>query len=235
MIVLAHSANHLNRLGGVIQPMREENVYDYVFLDCPPSLGVLMTSALAAADELLIPLQCEFFGLEGLAKINHAHEQIREFGANPAVRIEGIVMTMFDQRTNLSRQVADQVREHFPDEVYQSIIPRSIRLGEAPSFGQSIIEYDPTSSGASAYRALAQEFLARHREPAPVAPKADAPVAQIEGMAARLLSLLGAAPVAEDALIREMALPAASVSAILLDLELAGQVRRHPGAMISLI
>jgi chromosome partitioning protein len=168
-IELAQSANHLTRLGEVLQPLRDENAYDYVFLDCPPSLGVLMTSALAAADELLIPLQCEFFGLEGLAKIIHVHEQIREFGANPAVRIEGIVMTMFDQRTNLSRQVAEQVREHFPDEVYQSIIPRSIRLGEAPSFGQSIIEYDPTSSGASAYRALAQEFLARHREPAPVA------------------------------------------------------------------
>lgn len=166
-IELAQSSNHLTRLAEVLLPLRAANAYDFVFLDCPPSLGVLMTSSLAAADELLIPLQCEFFGLEGLAKIIHVHEQIRDSGANPSVRIEGIVMTMFDQRTNLSKQVADQVREHFPDEVYETIIPRSIRLGEAPSFGQAIIEYAPSSNGASAYRSLAQEFLSRHRTPVP--------------------------------------------------------------------
>ena len=122
-----------------------------------------MTSALAAADELLIPLQCEFFGLEGLAKIVHVQEQIRLSGANPDGRIEGIVMTMFDGRTNLSKQVVEQVREHFPDEVYQTVIRRSIRLGEAPSYGQAIIEYNGSGQGAVDYRSLAQEFLARHR------------------------------------------------------------------------
>ena len=162
-IELAQRENHLIRLREVLAPLRMTEAYDFVFLDCPPSLGVLMTSALAAADQLLIPLQCEFFGLEGLAKILHVHQQIRQSGANPDVKIEGIVMTMHDQRTNLSRQVVEQVREHFADEIYQTIIPRSIRLGEAPSFGKAIIEYSPSSQGAAAYRALAQEFLARHR------------------------------------------------------------------------
>jgi len=172
-IELAQGENHLTRLRQILEPLRAESAYDFVLLDCPPSLGVLMTSALAAADQLLIPLQCEFFGLEGLAKIVHVHEQIRDSGANPEVRIEGIVMTMYDQRTNLSRQVLTQVSEHFPEEMYQTIIPRSIRLGEAPSFGQAIIEYAPASQGAAAYRALAQEFLARHHAPraAPPAPE----------------------------------------------------------------
>jgi chromosome partitioning protein len=162
-VELAQAEDHLTRLREVLSSLKVASVYDYVFLDCPPSLGVLMTSALAAADELLIPLQCEFFGLEGLAKIVHVQEQIRLSGANPDGRIEGIVMTMYDGRTNLSRQVVEQVREHFPDEVYQTVIRRSVRLGEAPSFGQAIIEYDGASQGAVDYRSLAQEFLARHR------------------------------------------------------------------------
>lgn len=162
-VELAQTEDHLTRLREVLSNLRNNPKYDYVLLDCPPSLGVLMTSALAAADELLIPLQCEFFGLEGLAKIVHIQEQVRLSGANPTGRIEGIVMTMFDGRTNLSRQVVEQVREHFPDEVYQTVIRRSVRLGEAPSYGQSIIEYDSSSHGAIDYRSLAQEFLARRR------------------------------------------------------------------------
>ncbi|MEM9479906.1 MAG: ParA family protein [Verrucomicrobiota bacterium] len=162
-IELAQEENHLSRLGEVLQPIRLTGRYDFVILDCPPSLGVLMTSALAAADQLLIPLQCEFFGLEGLAKIMNVLSQIRDSGANPNVFVEGIIMTMFDQRTNLSRQVVDQVREHFPEQVYNTIIPRSIRLGEAPSFGQTILEYASSSNGASSYRALAKEFLSRQR------------------------------------------------------------------------
>ena len=162
-VELAQSEDHLTRLRTVLSRLREGSDYDWVFLDCPPSLGVLMTSALAAADELLIPLQCEFFGLEGLAKIVHVQEQIRLSGANPDGRIEGIVMTMFDGRTNLSKQVVEQVREHFPDEVYQTVIRRSVRLGEAPSYGQAIIEYNGSGQGAVDYRSLAQEFLARHR------------------------------------------------------------------------
>ncbi|MEM0897039.1 MAG: ParA family protein [Verrucomicrobiota bacterium] len=162
-IELAQEENHLSRLGEVLRPIRLMGRYDFLILDCPPSLGVLMTSALAAADQLLIPLQCEFFGLEGLAKIMNVLSQIRDSGANPNVFVEGIIMTMFDQRTNLSRQVVDQVREHFPEQVYNTIIPRSIRLGEAPSFGQTILEYASASNGASSYRALAKEFLSRQR------------------------------------------------------------------------
>lgn len=162
-VELAQTSDHLTRLREVLSQLRVASMYDYVLLDCPPSLGVLMTSALAAADEVLIPLQCEFFGLEGLAKIVHVQDQVRQSGANPDGRIEGIVMTMYDGRTNLSRQVVDQVREHFPDEVYDTVIRRSIRLGEAPSFGQAILEYDSSSTGAVDYRSLAQEFLARHR------------------------------------------------------------------------
>jgi chromosome partitioning protein len=162
-IELAQSENHLTRLREVLSKLKKSSDYDYVIIDCPPSLGVLMTSALAAADELLIPLQCEFFGLEGLAKIVHVQEQVRLSGANPNGSIEGIVMTMFDGRTNLSKQVVEQVRQYFPDEVYKTVIRRSIRLGEAPSYGQSIIEYDNNSNGAIDYRSLAKEFLKRHK------------------------------------------------------------------------
>jgi chromosome partitioning protein len=118
-----------------------------------------MTNALAAADQLIIPLQCEYFALEGLSKIVHVIDQIR--AVNPTLTIAGIVMTMFDGRTNLSQQVVDEVRNHFKALVFQTIIPRSVRLGEAPSFGKPIIEYDPNGIGATAYRALAVEFLGR--------------------------------------------------------------------------
>ncbi|MEM6911719.1 MAG: ParA family protein [Verrucomicrobiota bacterium] len=162
-IEVARMSNHLTRLREILQPMREKAAFDFVLLDCPPSLGILMTSALAAADELLIPLQAEFFGLEGLAKIVHVSEEIRQSGANPDLILEGIFMTMLDNRTNLGRQVMDEVRTHFPEQLYDTFIPRSIRLGEAPSHGLSIIEHDSTSAGAAAYRSLASEFLRRHR------------------------------------------------------------------------
>jgi len=162
-IELAQSEDHLTRLREVLATLKKSSNYDYVIIDCPPSLGVLMTSALAAADELLIPLQCEFFGLEGLAKIVHVQEQVRLSGANPNGHIEGIVMTMYDGRTNLSKQVVEQVRQYFPDEVYETVIRRSIRLGEAPSYGQSIIEYDKNSNGSIDYHSLAKEFLKRHQ------------------------------------------------------------------------
>ena len=161
-IELARTDTHLSRLREVLAPLRDHNAYDFVLLDCPPSLGVLMTASLAGADEVLIPLQCEFFGLEGLAKIMHVVAQIRESGANPNLTVEGILMTMFDSRTNLARQVIEEVRQHFPGEVYQSVIPRSVRVGEAPSFGRTVIEHDPSGVAASAFRALALEFLKRH-------------------------------------------------------------------------
>ena len=167
-IDLARTNNHLSQLRDLLQPLKTASAFDYAILDTPPSLGVLMTSALAAADELIIPLQCEYFGLEGLAKIVHVVDQIRASGANPDVQIEGIVMTMFDPRTNLAQQVVSDVKRHFEDTVYTSVIPRTIRLGEAPSFGLSIIEHEPKGRGAQAYRALAEEFLARRPQTAAV-------------------------------------------------------------------
>jgi chromosome partitioning protein len=140
-------------------------------LDCPPSLGILMSNALAAADELLTPIQCEYFALEGLVKIVRLVEQVRDSGANSQLELAGIVMTMFDSRTNLSSQVVREVREHFGERVYETVIPRSVRLSEAPSFGKSILEYAPSGPAAQAYRALAREFIQRHSPPAPKAPE----------------------------------------------------------------
>lgn len=135
--------------------------FDYVLLDCPPSLGILMTNALAAAHEILAPIQCEYFALEGLSKIVRIIQEIRDSGHNPGLALGGIVMTMFDGRTNLSQQVVAEVQKHFGEIVYQTLIPRTIRLGEAPSFGKAISEYDPHGTGATAYHALAVEFLRR--------------------------------------------------------------------------
>ena len=163
-IDLARENNHLTKLSNLLEPLKQSAAFDYVILDTPPSLGILMTSALAAADEILIPLQCEYFGLEGLAKIVHIVEQIRKSGANPQVQIEGIIMTMYDPRTNLSRQVVSDVTRHFEDTVYDTIVPRTVRLGEAPSFGLSIIEHEPNGRGSIAYRALATEFLQRRQK-----------------------------------------------------------------------
>ena len=160
-IEIARMDNHLTRLTETLAPLRADATFDFVLLDCPPSLGILMTNALAAADELLTPIQCEFFALEGLVKIVRVVEQIRNSGANDRVEIAGIVMTMFDRRTNLSPQVVAEVRAHFGARVYETVIPRTVRLSEAPSFGQSIFEYAPNGSGALAYRALADEFLRR--------------------------------------------------------------------------
>lgn len=161
-IEMAREDDHLVRLKNLLAPFKEQASADYILMDCPPSLGVLMTSALAAADELVVPLQCEYFGLEGLSKIVGVHQQIKESGANTEVVLEGIVMTMADRRTNLSTMVINDVREYFPEVTYDTIIPRNIRLGEAPSFGQTIIDYAPSCSGSVAYRALAEEFLQRH-------------------------------------------------------------------------
>jgi len=158
-VEVARFEDHLTRLRTVTREMLSRAPFDFAFLDCPPSLGILMTNALAAADQLIIPLQCEYFALEGLSRIVQVIDQIR--GVNPTLTIAGIVMTMFDGRTNLSQQVVDEVRTHFKQLVYQTIIPRSVRLGEAPSFGKPIIEYEPNGIAATAYRALAAEFLSR--------------------------------------------------------------------------
>jgi len=164
-VEVARMNNHLTRLAETLRPLRSDKTFDFVLLDCPPSLGILMTNALAAADELLTPIQCEYFALEGLVKIDRVIEQVRNSGGNDRLRNGDIVMTMFDARTNLSTQVVADVREHFGKRVYETVIPRTVRLSEAPSFGKSILEYAASGVGARAYRALAVEFISRHSEP----------------------------------------------------------------------
>ena len=161
-VEIARMPDHLMRLRRTLSTFRSDETFDLVLLDCPPSLGILMTNALAAADEILTPIQCEYFALEGLVKIVRVVEQVRDSGANDQIQIGGIVMTMFDSRTNLSEQVVNEVRKHFGERVYRTVIPRTVRLSEAPSFGKSILEYDSSGVGATAYRALAREFIKRH-------------------------------------------------------------------------
>jgi chromosome partitioning protein len=134
--------------------------YDTVLLDCPPSLGHLTVSALAAADALLVPLQCEYFALEGVSELLATVTRVQQ-GINTKLVIAGILLTMYDDRTNLSRDVADEIRRHFSDKVYETVVPRNIRLAEAPSHGLPIFQYDIKSRGAEAYLALAREFLRR--------------------------------------------------------------------------
>jgi len=165
-VEIARMPNHLTRLAETLKPLHADETFDFVLLDCPPSLGILMSNALAAADELLTPIQCEYFALEGLVKIVRLIEQVIDSGANQRLELRGIVMTMFDSRTNLSQQVVADVRKHFGERVYQTVIPRSVRLSEAPSFGKSILEYASSGPAAQAYRALAREFIKRHASPA---------------------------------------------------------------------
>ena len=134
--------------------------YDYVLLDCPPSLGHLTVSALCAANGVLVPLQCEYYALEGVTELLGTLGRIRET-LNPQLSIAGILLTMYDERTNLSKDVAGEVRKHFPGQVYDAVIPRNVRLAEAPSHGLSVLEYDVASKGAQAYLELAQEFARR--------------------------------------------------------------------------
>jgi chromosome partitioning protein len=146
------------RLRLLIRVVRDQ--YDYVFIDSPPSLGLLTLNALVAADSVLIPLHCEYYALEGLADLWGTIRRVRG-SLNPALDIEGVLFTMFDERTNLSQQVAAEVRAFFKEKVFRTTIPRNVRLGEAPSHGMPVIEYDPKSRGAEAYVALAREVLER--------------------------------------------------------------------------
>jgi chromosome partitioning protein len=137
--------------------------YDYVFIDSPPSLGLLTVNALTAAtDGVIIPIQCEYLALEGLTQLIHTINLVRE-SLNPRLTVAGILMTMYDVRTRLSQQVVDEVRKHFGGKVFSTVIPRSVRLSEAPSYGETILSYAPTSTGALAYQALAEEFLNKDR------------------------------------------------------------------------
>lgn len=144
------------RLKTCLAPVREE--YDYVLVDCPPSLGLLTVNSLTAADSVLIPLQCEYLALEGLTQLIGAIRLVQDH-LNPSLRIEGVLLTMFDARLNLSQQVADEARKFFGERVYKTVIPRNVRLSEAPSFGKPIVLYDPNSSGAESYRQLALEVI----------------------------------------------------------------------------
>jgi chromosome partitioning protein len=144
------------RLRMLLQTVRDD--YDYVFVDCPPSLGLLTLNALVAADAVIIPLHCEYFALEGLADLVSTMRRVRA-ALNPQLDIEGVLLTMFDERTNLGQQVATDVREFFKEKVYRTVIPRNVRLGEAPSHGMPAIVYDGKSRGAEAYQALAKEML----------------------------------------------------------------------------
>lgn len=137
--------------------------YDFIIIDSPPALGMLTINIMTAADSLLIPIQCEYYALEGLSQLVNSIKNIKK-SLNPDIEIEGIVATMFDSRTNLSQQVLDEVKKHFPDKVFATPIPRNVRLSEAPSYGQPIIKYDITSKGAEAYFALAREVIEKNKE-----------------------------------------------------------------------
>jgi chromosome partitioning protein len=145
-----------HRLAEALKPVRDR--YDVILVDCPPSLGLLTLNGLTAADAVLIPLQCEYFALEGLSALLSTVELIKE-RLNPVLRVAGILLTMFDTRNSLSHQVADEVRGHFPKQVLQTIIPRNVRLSESPSHGLPVAMYDPTSRGAHAYADLAHEIM----------------------------------------------------------------------------
>ena len=137
--------------------------YDFIFVDCPPSLSLLTLNALAAADSVLVPIQCEYYALEGVTALMNTINRVKHT-FNPRLEIEGILLTMLDGRTNLGIQVVDQVKKHFRKDVFATMIPRNVRLGEAPSHGEPICLYDPKSSGAIAYEALAKEVLARNKK-----------------------------------------------------------------------
>ena len=145
-------------LGSMLGRIRSQ--YDFIFIDCPPSLGLLTLNALAASDEMIIPLQCEYYALEGLGQLLQTHQLVRE-KLNPKLELSGIILTMADFRTNLTQQVIEDVRNHFQDKVFKTVIPRSVKISEAPSFGKPIALYDPHSRGARCYEEVAKEFLER--------------------------------------------------------------------------
>ncbi len=150
------------RLRDVLAPVK--NSYDYIFIDCPPSLGILTLECLCAADSFLVPLQTEYYALEGLSQLMATVRSVQK-GLNRSIRIEGIVLTMYDGRTNLAVQVVEEVKKHFGDRVYATVIPRNVRLSEAPSHGQPITAYDRLCRGAEAYLSLAEEFLNKNSDP----------------------------------------------------------------------
>ena len=155
-IELVDMMSREHRLKAAIDKVK--NVYDYFIIDCPPSLGLLTLNALAASDSIIVPIQCEFYALEGLSQLTRTIQLVQKH-LNPRLSLGGIVLTMYDSRTNLSQQVADEVKKHFKDKVFDTVIPRNVRLSEAPSYGMPISQYDGRSKGADAYRSLAEEVM----------------------------------------------------------------------------
>ena len=158
-IELVGAAERESLLKKALEPLRAD--YDYIFIDCPPSLGLLTLNALTAADSVLVPIQCEYYALEGVGQLMNTVKLVR-MKLNPGLKVEGIVLTMFDARTNLGAQVVQEVRGHFPEEVFTTLIPRNVRLSEAPSYALPIHLYDPRCSGTQAYRQLAGELIKRN-------------------------------------------------------------------------
>jgi len=165
-VAIARYDDYLHRLRDAMEPVIESGVYDYIILDCPPSLGILFMNALNVAHEVIIPIQCEYLALEGLGVMVDIVNQIRDAN-NPNLHISGILMTMYNMTTNLSQQVVQEVRNHFGDQVFGTLIPRNVRLSEAPSFGEPITVYDSGCVGSAAYRELAKEFLKRQKQEIP--------------------------------------------------------------------
>ena len=159
-VELINIAGREKRLKMAIDVLKPE--YDYIFIDCPPSLGILTINALTAVDSVLIPIQCEFYALEGVSQLMSTIQIVRS-NMNPDLKIEGVILSMFDGRTNLYVQVVEEVKKYFKDKVYTTVIPRNVRLAEAPSHGMPVIQYDPKSAGAQAYMEFADEFLENER------------------------------------------------------------------------
>jgi chromosome partitioning protein len=165
-LVDADSREH--RLKSALEPFKGQ--YDFVLIDCPPALDLLTLNALVAADSVLVPIQCEFFALEGISQLMDTIDRVKS-AFNPHLKVEGVLLTMYDDRMNLTRQVESDLREFFGSEVFKTVIPRSIRLAEAPSFGKTILAYDPRSRGAEAYIQLAKEILAHEQRARPESAK----------------------------------------------------------------
>jgi chromosome partitioning protein len=160
---LGHAPRRSFKLRDALQPVRETGAYTYVLVDCPPSLNLLTVNAMAAADAVLVPLQCEFFALEGLTQLMRTIDLVRG-NLNPKLEVQGVVLTMYDRRNSLSEQVARDVREHFGQAVYNTVIPRNVRVSEAPSYGKPALVYDLKCAGSQAYLKLARELVVQERE-----------------------------------------------------------------------
>ena len=159
-IELVDKPNRENMLSKALAPIKD--AYDYIFIDCAPSLGLITLNALTAADSVIIPIQCEYFALEGLGKLLNTIKSVQKIH-NPLLGIEGMLLTMYDSRLRLSNQVVDEVKKHFNSMVFNTIIQRNVKISEAPSYGESIIDYDASSKGASSYLKLAQEFIIKNK------------------------------------------------------------------------